>query len=124
MGAFALSALAIVSGITACAEPRLSLNVWEEVWQQTVDRVAQMENGEIPEDECTQVLAYLREQRPHLSPLPAEGLEKPVNSWFELAQAAFFECPPDGERVKGWTDAFEQLRVIEAEVAAVLDRQR
>jgi hypothetical protein len=102
----------------------MSLNAWEQVWQQTVDHIADVEAEEIPEEECTRVLAYLREQRPQLSPLPADGLEKPVNSWFELAQAAFFECPPDSEKVKGWTAAFEQLGVIEAEVATVLSRQR
>jgi hypothetical protein len=102
----------------------MPLDEWEGLWLQTVDRIARTEAEEIPEEQCTQVLTYLREQRPQLNPLPADGLEKPVNSWFELAQAAFFECPPDGERIKGWPAAFEQLRVIQMEVAIVLERQR
>jgi hypothetical protein len=118
-----LTALALLVVVSACSEPRMSLDAWEQVWEQTVDRIAEIEADEIPEEECTEVLAYLREQRPRLKPLPADGLEKPVNSWFELAQAAFFECPPDGEKVKGWSQAFEQLRVIEAEVRTVLARQ-
>jgi hypothetical protein len=109
--------------VSACSEPRMSLEAWEQVWEQTVDRIAETEADDISPEECTKVLAYLREQRPRLNPLPADGLEKPVNSWFEFAQAAFFECPPDGEKVKGWSQAFERLDVIEAEVRTVLARQ-
>lgn len=117
------AALALLVAVSACSEPRMSLDAWEQVWEQTVDRIAETEADEIPPEECTKVLAYLREQRPRLSPLPADGLEKPVNSWFEVAQAAFFECPPDGEKMKGWQEAFERLEVIEAEVRTVLVRQ-
>lgn len=102
----------------------MSLTNWEQVWQQTVDRVARVEADEVPEDECRELLTYLRMQRPRLDPSPVEGLEKPVDSWFELAEAAFFECPPDDVTVSGWSDAFEQLEVLEAEVATVLARNR
>lgn len=114
------TATAILIG--GCSEPRMSLTNWEQVWEQTVDRVARVEAAEVPEDECSDLLTYLRMQRPRLDPSPVEGLEKPVDAWFELAEAAFFECPPDNEAVSGWAEAFERLSVLEAEVATVLAR--
>lgn len=102
----------------------MPLAAWEEMWRETVQRIARTQAEEIPQETCTEVLTYLRERRPELNPLPADGLEKPVNSWFELAQASFFECPPDGEKVKGWPAAFERLGVLEAEVETILERQR
>jgi hypothetical protein len=110
--------------MSACIEPGMSLDEWEELWLETVARIARTEAEEIPEEECTEVLTYLREQRPRLNPLPADGLGGPVNSWFELAQAAFFECPPAGEKVEGWPAAFEQLQVLEEEVRTVVTRER
>ncbi|MBW3666852.1 MAG: hypothetical protein KY394_04575 [Actinobacteria bacterium] len=118
--------LAIVTGIlvAGCSEPRMSLESWEQVWDQAVDRVARVEAPDIPEEECSEMLAYLRELRPMLDPPPVEGLQKPLDSWFRLAESAFFECPPDGETVSGWADAFERLSLLESDIAAVLARHR
>ena len=102
----------------------MSLQNWEQVWDQTVEHVQRAEAQEIREQQCTEMLAYLRQQRPRLNPLPADGLENPVDSWFELAESAFFDCPPDGEPISDWADTFEQLATLEAEVNTVLARHR
>lgn len=123
--AWPLLGFTVVVGLLAgCSEPRMSLQNWEQVWDQTVEHVQRADAQEIPEQECTEILAYLRQQRPRLNPLPVEGLESPVDSWFELAESAFFDCPPDGEPISSWADGFEQLSRLEAEVDTVLARHR
>lgn len=46
----------------------MSLENWEQVWEQTVEHVERAEAEEILEQDCTEMLAYLREQRPRLNP--------------------------------------------------------
>lgn len=113
-------ALAITLLIGSCSNQRLDQEGWEETWRQTVARVEEAEAAVIPEQRCQELLAFLRTQRDLLDPPPLERLDVPVDTWFEIAEASFFDCPPRGEEVDGWPAAFAELDVIEEEVEAVL----
>ena len=107
-----LVALAVVTA--SCSDEPLPLDAWEARWGEMVEQVHAAGEGGITQDECEETLALLRTERPELYPTPLEDLDPPVETWFTEAEAAFFECRFDGSGDLG------QLRVIEAEVDAVL----
>jgi hypothetical protein len=80
--------------------------------------------GNPPADTCNEVLAFLRSSQTELFPTPDLALDGPVRSWVQVAEEAFFECPPRGERLNGFADAYRELGLLEAEVASVIDLRK
>lgn len=115
--------LAVALLITSCSERELGLSEWETAWEQTADRVEQARADTIPEERCQEVLSFLRERRDLLQPAPLRSLDSPIDSWFELAEASFFDCPPQRDEIDGWRAAFDELNVIEEEIETVLEAE-
>lgn len=115
--------LSIFLTLASCRAQELPLAEWRPLWQDTVEQIQDMSDEPISQQECSQTLGFLRERRPELSPPPLEDLSKPVDSWFDLAEHAFFECKfvEPGSEV---SDVFQRLRVLEAEVELVLNLER
>jgi hypothetical protein len=80
-----------------------------------------MVNAEGPDTAaCETTLAYLRSNRAELLPSPDLAIDDAVNSWFEIAEDAFFECPPESAQMGSFSDAYTELGVLEAEIEVVL----
>lgn len=105
--------------ISACGETRPNATSWEEDWSNVVAIVPGQDFlDDDPSELCKTTLASLRESEQVLFPTPDASLDDPVRSWLEIAEGAFFECPPaDG----GFPDAYTELDRLEAEVEASLD---
>jgi hypothetical protein len=43
-----------------------------------------------------------------------------VTEWIAVAEAAFFDCPPEGEDIDSFSDAYEELDRIEESVNTAL----
>lgn len=114
LGLFVVYSLVLVS----CGNGSLSLSEWELLWRDTVEQITELETQGITPSQCQETLGYLRVQRPALSPPPLEDLEDPLDSWFGLAEDAFFECRFGSETDKDRT--FDTLRTYVAEVETVL----
>lgn len=113
---FSLLVLGLV--ISACSETRPDSSSWEDNWADIVAIVPdQSFLDDDPSELCQNTLASLRESEATLFPTPDESLDAPVRSWLEVAEGAFFECPPtDG----GFPAAYEELDRLEAEIEASL----
>ncbi len=65
---------------------------------------------------CDTVLERLRELDPQLTPTPDAGTDRLVRGWFEVAEEAFFECPPRTGDIDSFDDAYAEMTRFEAEV--------
>lgn len=110
--------LAAVVTLTACGQQPTPLSEWEVTWRNTLSTVEEASTPEITQQECEDILAYLRVQRTVVSPVPLEDLETPVDDWFAEAEAIFFECDLADDATQG---SLETLRALEAEVETVLE---
>lgn len=113
-------AIVVVIGISvaACGSDRPDVAVWEATWAAagvTVQTGRQFPRP-IPDEVCEDVLAQLRDARPQLLPAPDRTLDRAVREWLQLAEDAFFECPPDD----GFEATFAELDRLRAEVDAAL----
>ncbi len=109
--------LVLLTTLSACMERPMSLEEWEREWTATVERVESAHLEEAGARDCEEALAHLRDRRPELTPAPLDDLQRPVDSWFTLAEGIFFECEfPEVD--------LESMDALEAEVEAVLDLER
>ncbi len=76
------------------------------------------------EAECGTPLALLRSKRSALQPTPDLAIDDVVTAWIEIAEDAFFECPPQNDAVHGFVEAYAEMDRLEAEVSLVLDMDR
>lgn len=107
----------------ACAnEKRPSVDAWRPLWESTVALVPDQELvGEDPDQAlCEATLAGLRTNRPTLDPTPDLAIDDPVRNWFQIAEDAFFECPPNNDRIGSFGEAYRELIRLEGEIDLVL----
>jgi hypothetical protein len=69
-------------------------------------------------------LVHLREIRPELSPTPDLAVDDTVRDWIDVAEAAFFECPPANQQVGNFAETYQIMDRLQAEVDLVLDMDR
>jgi hypothetical protein len=112
-----LSLIAIVAA-TSCGDQTPRINDWETTWNNTVSVVDEASIPNVTQDECGDILAYLRVQRTVLSPVPLNDLETPVDAWFAGAEALFFECDLADDAAQ---QSLETLQALQGEVDAVLE---
>lgn len=113
--------LALLLG--ACADQsRPSVASWQAQWDEVVASIPQEAAvGEAPADDlCTEVLTTLRKRRPLLTPTPDLAIDDAVQGWFQIAEDAFFECPPRSELIGSFADAYHEMSRLEAEIDLVL----
>ena len=117
-----LVVLALLQG--ACADQsRPSVASWQAQWDEVVASIPEEAAvGEAPSNDlCTEVLTTLRELRPPLTPTPDLAIDDAVQEWFQIAEDAFFECPPRSELISSFADAYREMSRLEAEINLVLD---
>jgi len=123
---FLVMATAFIIVASACATSRPSVEEWQPTWDRAVSGIPdQAVVGENPPRAlCGTTLVFLREIRPDLSPTPDLAVDDPVREWIDIAEGAFFECPPASQQVGSFAEAYDLLGRLQAEVDLVLDMDR
>ena len=119
-----LVAVAIAS--SGCGSDRPSVSEWQPTWDEITGAIpdeAAAVNG-LSVAACGDTLAFLRSNRARLNPTPDLAIDDTVNAWVEIAEDAFFECPPDNEQVQDFAEAYGELMRLQAEVDLVLEMDR
>jgi len=115
--------LAAALMLSACGGDRPASDEWKQRWDRLVtaipDEVAvsQDDSGDL----CREALAFLRSNRAGLVPTPDVAIDDTVTNWIEIAEDAFFECPPSNAQIGGFAEAYEELLRLQEEVEAVLE---
>ncbi len=119
----ALLALVLSLVLSACAEQtRPPVGEWQARWRAVLASIPEQPAvDEQPEAAlCNETLATLRTMRPDLSPTPDRAIDDAVQEWFQIAEDAFFECPPRSGPIGSFADAYSELLRLEAEIDLVL----
>ena len=121
----AFLALALLM-VSACSDPRPTVAEWEPTWKRISEAIpSELTSGEDPSQAtCSEVLAFLRTNRAELFPTPDPAIDDTVTDWVEVAESAFFECPPTAEPAGGFSEAYGQLLRLQGEIEVVLDMDR
>lgn len=116
----------IVITVSCGGADRPSVDEWQPAWTAVIEGIpAEADLGAAPDrPTCDAVLAFLRDSVADLSPKPDAAIEDVVDEWVQIAEDAFFECPPREGEVASFADAYAELRRLEAEVATVLRIER
>jgi hypothetical protein len=118
--------LALALLVASCSEPRPTVAEWEPAWERVKAAIpAEVTGGEDPaRATCSEVLAFLRSNRAELFPTPDLAIDDTVTEWVEVAEEAFFECPPTNTEVGSFPEAYEELLRLQGEIELVLDMDR
>jgi len=117
----ALVALLFVT--TGCSSTeRPDAATWLRGWQSINALVPDQSDLGTPPDAslCQTTLGMIRERSEDLFPTPSGTVDELVNEWVAIAEAAFFECPPEGEDIASFDDAYRELRRVENSVTSAL----
>lgn len=112
--------------LVACSRgDRPSTADWLPSWQAIVAVVPEQSKLGDPPDEalCQDTLADLRVQNEDLLPSPSVTVDDLAGEWIAVAEAAFFDCPPEGEDINSFDDAYEEMERIEESIATALSSQ-
>jgi hypothetical protein len=110
--------------LAACgSEARPSAPIWEVDWNEMTELIPEQDSlGSPPEqDTCQTTLAAVREQSAGLLPSPSVTIDDLATEWITIAEMAFFGCPPAGQDIASFDDAYAELQRIEQSVATALD---
>ncbi len=122
----ALLAVTIFVG-SSCSEARPTVPEWEPVWDRVTAALpneAAIGIGDPSLPTCTEILAFLRNNRAALLPTPDVAIDDAVTQWVEIAEGAFFECPPHSGQIGSFAEAYAELDRLRAEIELVLEMDR
>ena len=124
----AIAALLVVTALvlTSCAKTRPTVEDWQPTWDRIAAAVpSESTIGENPSrTACSETLAFLRSNRADLFPTPDVAIDHTVTDWVEIAESAFFECPPKNAQVGSFAEAYGELLRLEREIESVLEMDR
>jgi len=110
--------------LAACgSEARPNGPIWEVDWNEMVALIPEQGSlGSPPDQEtCQTTLAAVREHSAGLLPSPSVTIDDLANEWITVAERAFFGCPPSGQDISSFDDAYAELNRIEQSVAVALE---
>lgn len=118
--------IAMLVSVAACnsSDTRPDAATWEPEWESMLQVIPEESLlGDPPsEDLCQSTLATIREQTEGLFPTPSVTVDDLVNEWVAIAEEAFFDCPPEGQDIDSFADAYtEMLRLQEAVETSLAD---
>lgn len=110
--------------LAACgSESRPNAPIWEVPWNEMIALIPEQDSLGSPPDQdtCQTTLAAIREHSAELLPSPSVTIDDLANEWISVAEMAFFGCPPVGQDIASFDDAYAELSRIEESVAVALD---
>ena len=119
-----LTAAALI--LSSCSDSRPTVEEWQPTWEMVVGAIpSESVIGESPPRAiCNETLGFLRSNRGSLFPTPDLAIDDAVGDWISIAEDAFFECPPNNEHVRGFSEMYQLLHRLQGEVELVLDMDR
>lgn len=118
-----ITLLALTLAMVGCSgEDRPDTASWLPQWEAIHSVVPdQAELGDPPDAAlCESTLASLRLANEDLLPSPSGTVDDLVTEWVALAEAAFFDCPPEGEITGSFPEAYQEMERIEESVDTAL----
>lgn len=109
--------------LTACSSPeRPDAATWLPHWEEEIAAIPSQDDLGDPPDQalCQDTLASVREENEDLLPSPSVTVDDLVTEWIQVAEAAFFDCPPEGDDIDSFDAAYEELARIEESVETAL----
>lgn len=116
-------ALPFVLVLVACSrDTRPDPAEWQDTWNSTLQVIPDQTDLGSPPDEqlCQAALREIRENSEELLPTPSATVDELANEWITVAERSFFECPPDGQDITSFDDAYAEMERIEEAIAAGL----
>lgn len=120
-------ALLVAGTVASCSTTdRPDVAIWQTVWETTKAGIpAAADLGQPPDRTvCDTTLGFLRSANADLFPTPDPAIDEVVRDWVQVAEDAFFECPPSSNVIPDFATAYAELEQLEAEVEAVLTIDR
>lgn len=118
----------VVAGLVtaSCSAGRPTVDEWQPTWERISSGIPiEATVGENPPRAvCSETLAFLRSNREELFPTPDLAIDDTVTDWVEIAEDAFFECPPSNEQIGSFSEAYQELARLQAEIEVVLEMDR
>lgn len=122
-GRVSVLVLTLLLATSACGGgERPETGEWLPGWE-TITAVIpdQRDLGDPPDHSlCETTLASIRTENEDLLPSPSVTVDDLVTEWVAVAEAAFFDCPPEGDDIDSFDAAYEELRRIEDSVETAL----
>lgn len=106
--------------VVACgSDPRPTNAEWVPEWESMMAVVPDESLLGAPPNEqlCQDTLSALRLENEGLIPTPTSTIDDLVADWTAIAEAAFFECPPEGG---SFTEAYDEMATIEDSIDTAL----
>ncbi len=120
----ALVSALVAIGISACnPSGRPTIAQWQPKWIEATEVIpAQSEIGTAPDPAvCESTIAALRTRSVDLLPTPDVAIDDSVRNWLEIAEDAFFDCPPRGDSgISSFDDAYAEMDRLASEIDLVL----
>jgi hypothetical protein len=116
--------MSLALSLAACgSESRPNPLIWEMDWNEIVAVIPEQDSLGSPPDQdtCQTTLAAIREQTTGLLPSPSVPIDDLANEWIMIAEAAFFGCPPEGQDIGSFDDAYTELSHIEQSITSALE---
>lgn len=126
VGVVVLLALTVLV-LASCAITRPTVETWEPIWKRVSAGIPSEETigrADADREVCSDALAFLRSNRNDLFPTPDLAIDDVVTDWVEVAEDAFFECPPRNQQIVGFAEAYAELARLQGEIELVLDMDR
>ena len=117
----------IVVAFSACGADRPAVDDWQASWERISEAIpdeAALSATDSPQSICGETLVFLRANRADLLPTPDLAIDEVVTQWIEIAEYAFFECPPHSEQIEDFAKAYAEMSRLQAEIELVLDIDR
>ncbi len=117
----------IVVALSACGADRPAVDDWQATWERISDAIpdeADLSATDSPQSICGETLVFLRANRADLLPTPDLAIDEVATQWIEIAEDAFFECPPRSEQIEDFAKAYAEMSRLQAEIELVLDIDR
>ena len=111
----------------ACGADRPAVETWQGSWDRISSGIPDASLLTEPatlEDVCAETLVFLRTNRADLIPTPDLAIDDVVTQWIEIAEDAFFECPPRNDQIADFAEAYAEMSRLEAEIGLVLEIDR
>lgn len=115
--------LPLVLLLGACSrDSRPDPAAWQVTWDSTLEVIpSQAVLGSPPDAQtCQTALREIREHSEELLPTPSATVDELATEWITVAERSFFECPPDGQDITSFDDAYAEMERIEEAIAAAL----
>ena len=124
---FAVGVALLLTVVSACGSNRPAVDDWQSSWVQisaSIPGEASLAASDSVQTVCADTLVFLRSNRSELFPTPDLAIDGVVTAWIEIAEDAFFECPPSSEQIGDFAEAYAEMSRLEAEIELVLDMDR